>query len=243
MSDRRAAFDDEPLPWLDSVPDEDGRAEFRREGCWRRWSSCFRRRARLGYLLLSAPRDGPTSGPPQLIKGRRARTRSSRDAGGLDIAGKVRPHSRPARARTRTPSSTSTATGNGRREAAENSAFPAPAPTVAPTTLGHRTRISRSAEARSRPAPATAVRQRRPARRLRRSAQAEARGQRIRHAFRTSAHSARWSSPSRGGSGCAPARRARRRQGRCARRSSAAGENCFVDRLMLAAILASKGWC
>ena len=90
MTDRRAGFDEEGLPWLEAVPDEDGP----------RGVSASKMLAALAMvgvavLLIAATMfvigrraAGPTSGPPELIKADpRPYKVKPADPGGLDVAG------------------------------------------------------------------------------------------------------------------------------------------------------------
>ena len=90
MSDRRAAFDDEGLPWLEAVPDEDGP-----RGVSARKMLAALVMVGVAIALIAATAfivgrraAGPTSGPPELIKAdpRPYKIRPS-DPGGLDVAG------------------------------------------------------------------------------------------------------------------------------------------------------------
>ncbi len=90
MTDRRAGFDEEGLPWLEAVPDEDGA----------RGVSASKMLAALAMvgvavLLIAATMfvigrraAGPTSGPPELIKADpRPYKIKPVNPGGLDVAG------------------------------------------------------------------------------------------------------------------------------------------------------------
>ena len=90
MTDRRAGFDEEGLPWLEAVPDEDGP----------RGVSASKMLAALAMvgvavLLIAATMfvigrraTGPTSGPPELIKADpRPYKIKPANPGGLDVAG------------------------------------------------------------------------------------------------------------------------------------------------------------
>ena len=90
MSDRRAAFDEEGLPWLEAVPDEEGP----------RGISGRKRAAALLIVfvavltvastayLLGRPNSAPSSGAPELIKADpRPYKITPADPGGLDVAG------------------------------------------------------------------------------------------------------------------------------------------------------------
>lgn len=90
MSDRRAAFDEEGLPWLEAVADEDGP----------RAVSGPKMLAALSLVLLAAlllvgtffiigrRNSGPTTGPAELIRAdARPYKVKPADPGGLDIAG------------------------------------------------------------------------------------------------------------------------------------------------------------
>lgn len=93
MTDRRAAFDDEGLPWLEAVADEDGPR------------GVSARKMLVALLLvgvavalvagtafvLGRRAVGPTSGPPELIKADpRPYKIKPADPGGLDVAGDSR---------------------------------------------------------------------------------------------------------------------------------------------------------
>jgi len=90
MSDRRAAYDDEALPWLEAVADEDGP-----RGVSGRKMLAALLMVGVAAALISATffllgrRDaGPTSGPPELIKAdARPYKVKPTDPGGLDVAG------------------------------------------------------------------------------------------------------------------------------------------------------------
>jgi cell division protein FtsN len=90
MTDRRAGFDEEGLPWLEAVPDEDGPRGVSA-------SKMIAALAMVGVavLLIAATMfvigrraAGPTSGPPELIKADpRPYKIKPADPGGLDVAG------------------------------------------------------------------------------------------------------------------------------------------------------------
>ena len=90
MTDRRAGFDEEGLPWLEAVPDEDGP-----RGVSARKMLAALAMAGVAVLLIAATMfvigrraAGPTSGPPELIKADpRPYKIKPADPGGLDIAG------------------------------------------------------------------------------------------------------------------------------------------------------------
>ena len=90
MSDRRAAYDDEGLPWLEAVADEDGP-----RGVSARKMLAMLLMVGVAAALVSATffligrRDvGPTSGPPELIKAdARPYKVKPTDPGGLDVTG------------------------------------------------------------------------------------------------------------------------------------------------------------
>lgn len=90
MSDRRAAFDEEGLPWLEAVDDEDGP----RGVSARKMSAALIMVAVAvaliagTFFLLGRRASGPTSGPPELIGADpRPYKVKPTDPGGLDIAG------------------------------------------------------------------------------------------------------------------------------------------------------------
>jgi cell division protein FtsN len=90
MTDRRAAFDEEGLPWLEAVADEDGP-----QGVSARKMLAALAMVGLAVALVAATmfvigrsNAGPTSGPAELIKAdpRPYKIKPS-DPGGLDVAG------------------------------------------------------------------------------------------------------------------------------------------------------------
>lgn len=90
MSDRRAAFDEEGLPWLEAVDDEDGP-----RGVSARKMSAAVIMVVVAvalvagtFFLLGRQGAGPTSGPPELIRADpRPYKVKPADPGGLDVAG------------------------------------------------------------------------------------------------------------------------------------------------------------
>ena len=90
MTDRRAGFDEEGLPWLEAVPDEDGP-----RGVSGRKMLAALAMVGVAVLLIAATMfaigrraAGPTSGPPELIKADpRPYKIKPADPGGLDVAG------------------------------------------------------------------------------------------------------------------------------------------------------------
>ena len=90
MSDRRAAFDEEGLPWLEAVPDEDGP----RGVSAKKMLAALLMVGLAGALIAATAfiigrrAAGPTSGPAELIKAdpRPYKVKPS-DPGGLDVAG------------------------------------------------------------------------------------------------------------------------------------------------------------
>jgi len=90
MSDRRAAFDEEGLPWLEAVPDEDGP---RGVSAKKMLVALLLVVAAVALVagtafVLGRRAVGPTSGPPELIKADpRPYKIKPTDPGGLDVAG------------------------------------------------------------------------------------------------------------------------------------------------------------
>lgn len=90
MSDRRAAYDDEGLPWLEAVADEDGPrgVSARKMLAMLLMVGVAAALVSATFFLIGRRNAGPTSGPPELIKAdaRPYKVRPT-DPGGLDVAG------------------------------------------------------------------------------------------------------------------------------------------------------------
>ncbi|MFN2472925.1 MAG: SPOR domain-containing protein [Sphingomicrobium sp.] len=90
MSDRRAAFNEEGLPWLEAVADEDGPRRLSARKMFAALMMVIVAAALIAgtFFLIGRRNAGPSSGPPELIKADpRPYKVKPADPGGLDVAG------------------------------------------------------------------------------------------------------------------------------------------------------------